>query len=53
MIDKEKMDGWQNVEQEFIVWWNSKDFSGYPWTREEVKLIALLAWRDSKKAKDA
>ena len=38
----------ENVEPEFLSWWKEKDFSGYPWTRCEVQLIALLAWRDSK-----
>jgi hypothetical protein len=42
------IDAWQNVEKEFLDWWQSKDFSGYPWSREEVKLITLLAWRDSR-----
>lgn len=36
----------ENVEPEFLQWWAEKDFSGYPWTRREVQLIALLAWRD-------
>ena len=38
----------ENVEPEFLQWWQDKEFSGYPWTEREVQLIALLAWRDSK-----